>query len=120
MSVNRPRGLLEYGDSTTLSASWTKSLLKRMNFTKRRASTKYSHTADELEKEKETFFSEIRNTVDLNDVLLELIFNWDQTGINLVPIALWTLDKKGKKRIEIAGYQDQRQITGVTYVWYVV
>ena len=53
------------------------------------------------------------DTVGLNDIPPELIFNWDQTGINLVPTALWTLDKKGKKRIEIAGYQDKRQITAV-------
>ena len=52
-------------------------------------------------------------TVEFNDILPELIFNWDQTGINLVPTALWTMDKKGKKRIEIAGCQDKRQITAV-------
>ena len=27
----------------------------------------------------------------------ELVFNWDQTGINLVPGENWTLDKKGDK-----------------------
>ena len=77
-----------------------------MNFTKRRASTKYSYS----EKEKETFLSEILDTDDLNDIPQELIFNWDQTGINLVPTALWRLDKKGKKRIKIAGYQDSGRI----------
>ena len=111
-AMDRTR-LVEYGGPATLSTSWAKSLLKRMNFTKRRASTKYSHPVDELEKEKEAFLSEILDTVGLNDIPPELIFNWDQTGINLVPTALWTLDKKGKKRIEIAGYQDKRQITGV-------
>ena len=74
--------LIEYGGSTTLTTSWAKSLLKTMNFTKRRASTKYSHLADELEKEKEAFLSEMLYTVGLNDIPPELIFNWDQTGIN--------------------------------------
>ena len=113
-AMDRTR-LVEYGGPATLSTSWAKSLLKRMNFTKRRASTKYSHPVDELEKEKEAFLSEILDTVGLNDIPPELIFNWDQIGINLVPTVLWTLDKKGKKRIEIAGYQDKRQITGVMY-----
>ena len=45
------------------------------------------------------------------DVPEDFIFNWDQTGINLVPGALWTMDKKGKKWIKIAGLQDKRQIT---------
>ena len=105
--------LAEYGGSATLTTSWAKSLLKRMNFTKRRASTKCGHSADELEKEKEAFLSQVLDAVGLNDIPQELIFNWDQTGINLVPTALWTLDKKGKKQIKIAGYQDKRQITAV-------
>ena len=86
--------LIEYGGSATLTTSWAKSFLKRMN---RRASTKYSPLADELEKEKEAFLSERLDTVGLNDIPPELIFNWDQTGINIVPSALWTLDKKRKK-----------------------
>ena len=53
-------------------------------------------------------------TVEFYDIPPELIFNWDQTGINLVPTALWTMDRRGKKRIEIAGYQDKRQITAIT------
>ena len=55
------------------------------------------------------------DTVGLNDIPPKLIFNWDQTGINLAPTALWTLDKKGKERIEIAGYQDKWQITAVMF-----
>ena len=31
----------------------------------------------------------------------------------MVPGVLWTMDKKGKKRIEITGLQDKRQITAV-------
>ena len=72
--------MAEYGGSATLTTSWAKSLLKRMNFTKRRASTKYSHPADELEKVKEAFLSQMLDTVGLNDIPPELIFNRDQTG----------------------------------------
>jgi len=79
-----------------------------MNFTKRRVSTKYSHPARELEEEKHLFLSEVLDTVVLNDIPPELISNWDQTSINLVPI-----DKKGKKRIDVAGHQDKWQITAV-------
>ena len=95
-AMDRTR-LVEYSGSATPTTSWAKSLLKRTNFTKRRASTKYSHPADELEKEKEAFFSEIFNTVGLNDIPPELIFNWDQTGINLVPTALWILIGQERK-----------------------
>ena len=67
--------LAEYGGPATLTIPWAKSLLKRMNYTKRRATTKYSHPADELEKEKEAFLSQLLDTVGLNDIPPELIFN---------------------------------------------
>jgi len=59
------------------TTSWANFLLKRMNFIKRRASTKCSYSADKLEKEKEIFLSPV---LGFNDLLQELIFNWDQTG----------------------------------------
>ena len=105
--------LSEYGGPTMLTVPWAKSLLKRMNFTKRRVSTKSTDPAGDFEEVKRTFLTEILETVEFYDIPPELIFNWDQTGINLVPTALWTMDRRGKKRIEIAGYQDKRQTTAV-------
>ena len=49
----------------------------------------------------------------MENIPSELIFNWDQTGLNLVPAANWTMDHKGSKRIEIKGLNDKRQITPV-------
>ena len=43
----------------------------------------------------------------------ELIINWDQTGLNLVPAAQWTMALKGSRRVEIKEIDDKRQITGV-------
>ena len=100
--------LAEYGGPATLSVACAKSLLQRMNFTKRRGSTKSGMAPDNFEKVKETFLSEMTETVEMNDIPGDLIFNWDQTEINLVPGALWTMDKKGKKRISITGLQDKR------------
>ena len=74
--------LAEYGGPSTLSVAWAKSLLQRMNFTKRRGSTKSGMAPDNFEKVKETFLSEIIETVEMNDIPGDLIFNWDQTGIN--------------------------------------
>ena len=51
--------------------------------------------------------------MELNEVPPDLIFNWDQTAISLVPSLQWTLDKKGDKRVAIAGHCDKRQITAV-------
>ena len=47
------------------------------------------------------------------EVPADLIFNWDQTGILLVPSAQWTMDKKGRKRFPFAGHNDKRRITAL-------
>ena len=49
----------------------------------------------------------------MEEIPPELILNWDQTGLNLVPASTWTMEQKGKKRVEIKGLNDKRQITGV-------
>ena len=67
--------IAEPGRPTKLTKSWAKSLLKRMNFTKRKVSTKYSHPAQELDEERRVFLSEVLDTGVLNDIPPELIFN---------------------------------------------
>ena len=91
-----------------------KSLLKRMNFTKRQASTKSTNPSRIIEEVKEEFLGDLIQAVELNEVPPDLIFNWDQTAISLVPSLQWTLDKKGNKRVAIAGHSDKKQITAVT------
>ena len=49
----------------------------------------------------------------MESIPIELIFNWDQTGLNLVPTPSWTMEEKGAKRVEIKGLNDKWQITGV-------
>ena len=110
--VDRTR-LSECGGPATLSVSWAKSLLKRMNFTKRRASTKCLPPSDDVEEVRKEFLGELMEAVGLHEVPADLIFNWDQTGILLVPSAQWTMDRKGRKRVPIAGHNDKRQITAV-------
>ena len=44
---------------------------------------------------------------------MELILNWDQTRLDLVPASNWTLERKGAKRVQIKGFKDKRMITEV-------
>ena len=55
---------------------------------------------------KETFLKQIRSTVIFEDVPVDLIFNWDQMGLNYVPVSSWTMEKEGAKRVEIKGLDD--------------
>ena len=83
-----------------------------MNFTKRHVSTKSLAPSLDVEARKE-FLSELMKVVELHEVPPNLMFNWDQTRILLVPSAQWTMDKKGRRRVPIAGRNDKRQITAV-------
>ena len=55
----------------------------------------------------------IKAVVEIDDIPDSLIINWDQTGINYVPVSQWTMAKEGSKRVAIAGQNDKRQITAV-------
>ena len=91
--------LVKYGGPVTSTMPWAKSLLKRMDFTKSRATTKSNPPTDDLVEIKLSFYPEVLEMVEFNDILHKLIFNWDQTGISLVLTALWTMNKRGKKQI---------------------
>lgn len=47
------------------------------------------------------------------DIPPELIYNWDHTGINYVPVSNWTMEIEGSKKVPIVGLDDKCQITVV-------
>ena len=47
---------------------------------------------------------------------MELILNWDQTGIKMVPSSGWTMDQQGAKQMKICGVADKRSITAVFFL----
>ena len=85
-----------------------------MDFVRRKASTaKSRETAQEFQEKKISFLKEVAATVQMEDIPAELILNWDQTGIRIVPSSTWTMKKKGSKRVELTGINDKRQITAI-------
>ena len=78
-----------------------------------RGSSTAKMTMKNCEELKEQFLLDIKAVVDMEDVPPEIVFNWDQTGINIVPGSSWTMELKGSKRMEIVGISDKRQITAV-------
>lgn len=108
------RNLLgENGGPITITDNWAKSLLYRMNFVKRRGSSTAKLTVANFEAVKEQFILDVNAIVEMEDIPPQLVFNWDQTGISIVPGSSWTMEAKGTKRVEIAGMGDKRQITAV-------
>ena len=43
----------------------------------------------------------------------DLIINWDQTGLSIVPSGYWTMEKEGAKTVPIAHNDDKRHLTAV-------
>ena len=101
------------GGSIDLGKDWAKSLMKRMNLSKRKATTKASTSSKDFGETQEIFLTDIAAVVIMEEIPLPLILNWDQTGINFVPVSEWTMDVKGTRRVEIAGLKDKRQMTAV-------
>ena len=112
ISIDRTQ-LVKYGGPAKLQRAWARSLLKKMNFTKRKGTTNMKMTVKEFEQLKREFLQDVIDTVEMESIPAELIVNWDQTGLNLVPASQWTMAVKGSKRVAIKGVDDKRQITGI-------
>ena len=106
--------LAECGGHIELNRFWARSLLRRTNFVQRKVSTaKSKHTVANLAALKRSFLSDFHTTVTMEEIPAELIFNWDQTGIKLVPCSSWTMEQRGSKRVEMVGANNKRQITAI-------
>ena len=105
--------LEEFGGTVRLNKEWAKSVLRRLGYTKRRGNSKSKILPENFEKIKEQFLIDIKSVVKMEDIPGELILNWDQTAMKIVPSSAWTMEKKGSKRVEIAAVDDKRQITAL-------
>ena len=82
-----------------------------MNFVERKSSNAGKLLPVEFNLQKEHFLNDICAEVIMNDIPEDLIFNWNQTSIHLVPVSEWTMEKQGTKNIIVTGVDDKRQIT---------
>ena len=63
---------------------------------------------------KKAFLVDVTTVVTMEEIPPELVFNWDQTGIRLVPCSSWTMERQGEKRVEMVGVNDKRQYSAAT------
>ena len=99
-----------------ITKSWARSLLIRMGYVKRKCTTSGKLPSRLFDESKEIFLADIAAEVVLNEVPKELIVNWDQTGLSIVPTSDWTMEKRGAKVVPIANTDDKRQLTAVLAV----
>ena len=116
VSAKDPSLLHEKGGHLVITSSWAKSLLKRMGYVKRKSSNAGKVTLEDFEELKAVFLADIKAEVLMNDIPIDLVFNWDQTGIQLIPTGEWTMHQAKDKLVPITHSDDKRQITGVLAV----
>ena len=96
-----------------LNKGWAQYLLHRMGYVKRKATTKAKVTVENFAAVKEDYLLEIKQVITMDEIPADLIINFDQTGLNIVPSSDWTMEAKGAKRVEAVGKDDKRQLTAV-------
>jgi len=101
------------GQSISLNKSWAIGVLRQMQFTKRRANPKPKVLPSTFDEIKEQFLLDIRSLVVMEDIPKELLIDWDQTAMKIVPSSSWKMEKRGTKCVEIAAINDKRQITAL-------
>lgn len=106
-----PSLLKENGGHLDLGRGWSQSLLKRMGYSKRKATRAAKKVPPNFEQIKTEFLLRIETVVRDNKIPPDLIFNWDQTGMRYVPVSDWTLEKTGAKQVSVTGLNDKREIT---------
>ena len=112
--IARNRALLaDYGGSFNPEKPWAKSLLRRMGFVKRKASTSARLPVQDFDTIKISFLERIVTALKTHSIPKALIINLDETGLKLVPVSSWTLEQQGAAKVKVAGVDDKREITGV-------
>ena len=106
--------LAENGGYIKLNQHWAYGFFKRIGFLQRKPTTaKSKFSVEDFAAKKREFLNDVVTTVDMEEIPAELILNWDQTGIRLVPSSSWTMEQRSVNRVEMVGQNDKRQITAV-------
>lgn len=96
------------GGPISLKKSWAQSILHRLNMVKRRGSctAKVKFTDEKFSEIKDEFLQRVETAVKKYNIPPEIIYNWDHTGINYVPVSSWTMEVEGTQRVPIIGLDD--------------
>lgn len=108
LQKKNPGSLLCNGGHIILKKSWAKYHLGKLKFVKRIVTTKAKVTAASFEEMKKQFLIDIKAVVAFEGIPKQLIINWDQTGIDYLPMSQCTMAAEGSKRVNVAGASDKR------------
>jgi hypothetical protein len=108
--------LPENGGHLIISQAWAYSILKRLNYVKRKGTKAAKKIPTDFDSIKENFLARISTTIEQHRIPKELCVNVDETGANYIPVAGWTVEEEGAAQVPIAAFEDKRQMTVVLAV----
>ena len=116
--ISSAKGLLKFHDpdllqTLDLGKTWAESVLQCLGYMKSKGTKATRSKPEDFEKTKMDYIERIEKCVNEHSIPYDLILNWDQTGVNLIPGGDWTMDAKGSKQVKITGLNDKRQITAL-------
>lgn len=114
--ISAATGILKHHDKSllqriNLSKTWAESVLNRMSFVRRKGTKTGRTVPADFPELKNNFLERIHTLIAEHDIPDELVLNWDQTGVPIVPRGQWTMEERGSKQVNIVGLNDKRQIT---------
>ena len=110
--ASRDQGLLaQHGGHIQITNNCARSLLTRMGYIKRKCSNAGKVAVPRFLELQGDFLADIQAEVVMNEIPTELILNWDQTALHLVPTGQWPMHRSGEKVVPIINSDNKRQIT---------
>ena len=109
--ANNPDILKEFSGTVELTDRWTRGILTKLNWSKRKGTTGKVEPSPQFLAE-ETFTSQraISAAVSRHDIPDSLVLNIDQTPLTYVSPGKYTFSSKAGKHVPIKGVDDKRQI----------
>ena len=111
-------GILMHKDAAlltrvNLSKGWVQYQLQRIGYVKQKAISKAKVSVENFAEIKEDFLLEIKHVLVMDEIPAQLVINFDQTDLNIVPVSDWTMEVEGSKRVEVALKDSKQKITTV-------
>ena len=69
-----------------------------MGYSKRWVCSKSKVLPQNLLQIQQQYQRDIKAAVQLKDIFTDLVMNWDQTAMKIVPAGMWTMDKKERNK----------------------
>jgi len=105
--------LSEFGGPIEITQAWANSFLNRMNYVQRKGTKAARKLPTDYEETRDEFYARIQEAVRKHNIPADMIVNWDQTGVPIVPVGGWTLEEAGSRQVAVVGLEDKRQITAL-------